>query len=100
VVEAERGEGQPDHAARRRPRRRVRPNTATRWRTTRSSCGKELESLERLVETVGRIALHAGEGQGSMRLTNKLVPSEGERGPHEKKGRGESRGPSHGDAVQ
>ena len=34
---------------------------------------KELESLERLVEKVGRIDLHAGEGQGLDALLNKLV---------------------------
>ncbi|HEY4408025.1 MAG TPA: slipin family protein [Xanthobacteraceae bacterium] len=34
---------------------------------------KELESLERLVEKVGRIDLHAGEGQGFDALLNKLV---------------------------
>ena len=34
---------------------------------------KELESLERLVETVGRIDLHAGEGQGLDALLTKLV---------------------------
>jgi regulator of protease activity HflC (stomatin/prohibitin superfamily) len=40
---------------------------------------KELESLERLVEKVGRIDLHAGEGQGLDALLTKLVrlkPSE------------------------
>ena len=34
---------------------------------------KELESLERLVEKVGRIDLHAGEGQGFDALLHKLV---------------------------
>jgi hypothetical protein len=34
---------------------------------------KELESLERLVEKVGRIDLHAGEGQGLDALLDKLV---------------------------
>ncbi len=34
---------------------------------------KELESLERLVEKVGHIDLHAGEGQGFDALLNKLV---------------------------
>jgi regulator of protease activity HflC (stomatin/prohibitin superfamily) len=34
---------------------------------------KELESLERLVEKVGRIDLHAGEGQGFDALLNRLV---------------------------
>ena len=34
---------------------------------------KELESLERLVEKVGRIELHAGEGQGFDALLNRLV---------------------------
>jgi len=34
---------------------------------------KELESLERLVEKVGRIDLHAGEGQGFDALLSKLV---------------------------
>lgn len=34
---------------------------------------KELESLERLVEKVGRIDLHAGEGQGLDALLSKLV---------------------------
>jgi len=34
---------------------------------------KELESIERLVEKVGRIDLHAGEGQGFDALLNKLV---------------------------
>jgi regulator of protease activity HflC (stomatin/prohibitin superfamily) len=34
---------------------------------------KELESLERLVEKVGRIDLHAGEGPGLDALLNKLV---------------------------
>lgn len=34
---------------------------------------KELESLERLVEKVGRIDLHAGESQGLDALLNKLV---------------------------
>ena len=34
---------------------------------------KELESLERLVEKVGRIDLHAGEGQGFDALLTKLV---------------------------
>jgi len=34
---------------------------------------KELESLERLVEKVGRIDLHAGDGQGFDALLNKLV---------------------------
>ena len=34
---------------------------------------KELESLERLVEKVGRIDLHAGEGQGLDALLTKLV---------------------------
>jgi regulator of protease activity HflC (stomatin/prohibitin superfamily) len=34
---------------------------------------KELESLERLVEKVGRIDLHAGDGQGLDALLNKLV---------------------------
>ena len=34
---------------------------------------KELESLERLVEKVGRIDLHAGEGRGLDALLNKLV---------------------------
>jgi regulator of protease activity HflC (stomatin/prohibitin superfamily) len=40
---------------------------------------KELESIERLVEKVGRIDLHAGEGQGLDALLTKLVrfkPSE------------------------
>jgi regulator of protease activity HflC (stomatin/prohibitin superfamily) len=34
---------------------------------------KELESLERLVEKVGKIDLHAGDGQGFDALLNKLV---------------------------
>jgi regulator of protease activity HflC (stomatin/prohibitin superfamily) len=34
---------------------------------------KELESLERLVEKVGRIDLHAGDGEGLDALLNKLV---------------------------
>jgi regulator of protease activity HflC (stomatin/prohibitin superfamily) len=34
---------------------------------------KELESLERLVEKVGRIDLHAGDGQGFDALLNKLI---------------------------
>jgi hypothetical protein len=34
---------------------------------------KELESLERLTEKVGRIDLHAGEGAGFDALLNKLV---------------------------
>ena len=34
---------------------------------------KELESLERLVEKVGRIDLHAGDAQGFDALLNKLV---------------------------
>jgi len=34
---------------------------------------KELESLERLVEKVGRIDLHAGDGQGLDALLNGLV---------------------------
>ena len=34
---------------------------------------KELESLERLVEKVGRIDLHAGNGQGFDALLSKLV---------------------------
>jgi regulator of protease activity HflC (stomatin/prohibitin superfamily) len=34
---------------------------------------KELESIERLVEKVGRIDLHAGEGQGLDALLDKLV---------------------------
>ena len=34
---------------------------------------KELESLERLVEKVGRIDLHAGEGAGLDALITKLV---------------------------
>jgi hypothetical protein len=34
---------------------------------------KELESLERLVEKVGRIDLHAGDGQGFDALLTKLV---------------------------
>jgi hypothetical protein len=34
---------------------------------------KELESIERLVEKVGRIDLHAGEGQGFDALLTKLV---------------------------
>jgi regulator of protease activity HflC (stomatin/prohibitin superfamily) len=34
---------------------------------------KELESLERLVEKVGRIDLHAGEGQGLDALLKKLI---------------------------
>jgi hypothetical protein len=34
---------------------------------------KELKSLERLVEKVGRIDLHAGEGQGLDVLLNKLM---------------------------
>jgi hypothetical protein len=34
---------------------------------------KELESLERLVEKVGRIDLHTGETQGFDALLNKLV---------------------------
>jgi regulator of protease activity HflC (stomatin/prohibitin superfamily) len=34
---------------------------------------KELESIERLVEKVGRIDLHAGEGQGFDALLDKLV---------------------------
>ena len=34
---------------------------------------KELESIERLVEKVGRIDLHAGEGAGLDALLNKLV---------------------------
>jgi regulator of protease activity HflC (stomatin/prohibitin superfamily) len=34
---------------------------------------EELESLERLVEKVGRIDLHAGDGQGFDALLNKLV---------------------------
>src|SRR4029077_9388610 len=34
---------------------------------------KELESLERLVEKVGRIALHAGDGQGLDALLTRLV---------------------------
>ncbi|MBR0715183.1 slipin family protein [Bradyrhizobium liaoningense] len=34
---------------------------------------KELESLERLVEKVGRIDLHAGDGQGLDALLNRLV---------------------------
>ena len=40
---------------------------------------KELESLERLVEKVGRIDLHAGEGQGFDALLTKLVRFERER---------------------
>jgi regulator of protease activity HflC (stomatin/prohibitin superfamily) len=38
---------------------------------------KELESLERLVEKVGRIDLHAGEGQGLDALLNRLVRLKG-----------------------
>jgi len=38
---------------------------------------KELESLERLVEKVGRIDLHAGEGQGFDALLNRLVRLKG-----------------------
>ena len=34
---------------------------------------KELESLERLVEKVGRIDLHAGDGAGFDALLTKLV---------------------------
>jgi hypothetical protein len=34
---------------------------------------KELESLERLVEKVGRIDLHAGSGAGLDALLNQLV---------------------------
>jgi hypothetical protein len=34
---------------------------------------KELESLERLVEKVGRIDLHAGDGQGFDALLTRLV---------------------------
>ena len=34
---------------------------------------KELESLEQLVEKVGRIDLHAGDGQGLDALLTKLV---------------------------
>ena len=34
---------------------------------------KELESLERLVEKVGRIDLHAGDGHGFDALLNRLV---------------------------
>ena len=34
---------------------------------------KELESLERLVEKVGRIDLHAGDGAGLDALLNRLV---------------------------
>lgn len=34
---------------------------------------KELESLEKLVEKVGRIDLHAGEGQGFDALLNRLI---------------------------
>jgi hypothetical protein len=34
---------------------------------------KELESIERLVEKVGRIDLHAGEGAGLDALLTKLV---------------------------
>ena len=57
---------------------------------------KELELLERLVEKVGRIDLHAGEGQGLDALLNKLVRLKaGERRELEKKGRGRSCGPSH-----
>jgi regulator of protease activity HflC (stomatin/prohibitin superfamily) len=40
---------------------------------------KELESLERLVEKVGRIDLHAGDGQGFDALLTKLVRFERER---------------------
>jgi regulator of protease activity HflC (stomatin/prohibitin superfamily) len=40
---------------------------------------KELESLERLVEKVGRIDLHAGDGQGLDALLTKLVRIERER---------------------
>lgn len=36
-------------------------------------CLKELESLERLVEKVGRIDLHAGEAQGLAALLSKFV---------------------------
>ena len=38
---------------------------------------KELESLERLVEKVGRIDLHAGEGQGLDALLTRLVRLKG-----------------------
>jgi regulator of protease activity HflC (stomatin/prohibitin superfamily) len=38
---------------------------------------KELESLERLVEKVGRIDLHAGDGQGLDALLTRLVRPEG-----------------------
>ena len=34
---------------------------------------KELESLEKLVEKVGRIDLHAGEGQGFDALLDRLI---------------------------
>ena len=34
---------------------------------------KELESLEKLVEKVGKIDLHAGEGQGLDALLSKLI---------------------------
>jgi len=37
---------------------------------------KELESLERLMEKVGRIDLHAGDGQGFDALLNKAGAAE------------------------
>jgi regulator of protease activity HflC (stomatin/prohibitin superfamily) len=42
---------------------------------------KELESLERLVEKVGRIDLHAGDGQGFDALLSKLVRLKGPETP-------------------
>ena len=39
---------------------------------------KELESLERLVEKVGRIDLHTGEGQGLDALLTRLVRIKGD----------------------
>ena len=75
VVEAERTRRPTRSAARRRPRLRVRsPNTAKLMEDNPLLLRlKELESLERLVEKVGRIDLHAGDGQGFDALLNKLV---------------------------
>ena len=55
---------------------------------------KELESLERLVEKVGKIDLHAGEGAGLDALLSKLVRMKAPEERLKKKGRGAIRGSS------
>ena len=77
VVEAERtGEGEPDPPpGGDRGDAFARSTPRSGWRITHSSCGwrREHESLERLVEKVGGIDLHTGDGQELDALLTRLV---------------------------